>query len=285
MLKRLLLQELSQLAGHKVAEVSCSSRSTPLARGQRVLPLALRGGRDPDDRRRRRVGDGLDLPREGQRRRDPARAALPALGRAALLGVHLLPRLSRQLRRVQADGPGAVRRPGRGAHAPLRGGDPREDGRRRPRRLALLDQGYFDYATGLRMANEPAWERLFGFPRRAARARWLRSTAIWRSRIQRVTERVVLAMAAEAKKLTGSPNLCLAGGVALNCVATASCCAAGSPSGSGSSRGGRRRRALGAALCAHYISRGNPRLVPPGGGDRMRGSYLGPSRRRRRSAA
>ena len=94
-LKRLLLQELSLLAGHKVDEVEAAlPRAPPLARRERVLPLALRGGGDPDDRRRRRVGDRVDLPRPGQRHRDPARAALPALGRPALLGVHLLPRAS-----------------------------------------------------------------------------------------------------------------------------------------------------------------------------------------------
>jgi carbamoyltransferase len=93
--------------------------------------------------------------------------------------------------------------------------------------------------------------------------------------IQRVTERVVLAMATEAKRLTGSANLCLAGGVALNCVANGKLLRSGIAArlwiqpAAGDAGG-----ALGAALCAHHIGRGNPRTS--GGADRMHGSYLGP---------
>lgn len=139
-----------------------------------------------------------------------------------------------------------------------------------------LDQGYFDYATGLRMANEPAWEKLFGFPRREAEGEMAQEHCDLALAIQRVTERVVLAMAAEARKLTGSANLCLAGGVALNCVANGKLLRSGivdriwiQPA-AGDAGG-----ALGAALCAHHIGRGNPRAAG-GGADRMRGSYLGP---------
>jgi len=138
-----------------------------------------------------------------------------------------------------------------------------------------LDQGYFDYATGLRMANEPAWEKLFGFPRREAESEMGQEHCDLALAIQRVTERVVLGMAAEAKKLTGSANLCLAGGVALNCVANGKLLRSGIADrlwiqpAAGDAGG-----ALGAALCAHYIGRGNPRTA--GGADRMRGSYLGP---------
>ena len=138
-----------------------------------------------------------------------------------------------------------------------------------------LDQGYFDYATGLRMANEPAWEKLFGFPRREAESEMGQEHCDLALAIQRVTERVVLAMATEAKKLTGSANLCLAGGVALNCVANGKLLRSGIADrlwiqpAAGDAGG-----ALGAALCAHHIGRGNPRTT--GGTDRMRGSYLGP---------
>ncbi|MBI5781506.1 MAG: hypothetical protein HZA65_07570, partial [Rhodocyclales bacterium] len=139
-----------------------------------------------------------------------------------------------------------------------------------------LDQAYFDYATGLRMANEKGWERLFGFPRREAESEMGQEHCDLALAIQHVTEEVVLAMAAEAKRLTGSKNLCLAGGVALNCVANGKLLrsrahdelwiqpAAGDAGG-----------ALGAALCAHHIHRGEPRAAGPG--DRMRGSYLGPA--------
>jgi carbamoyltransferase len=138
-----------------------------------------------------------------------------------------------------------------------------------------LDQGYFDYATGLRMANEPAWARLFGFPRREAESEMSQEHCDLALAIQRVTERVVLGMATEAKKLTGSANLCLAGGVALNCVANGKLLRSGIADrlwiqpAAGDAGG-----ALGAALCAHHIGRGNARTV--GGADRMHGAYLGP---------
>jgi len=138
-----------------------------------------------------------------------------------------------------------------------------------------LDQGYFDYATGLRMANEPAWEQLFGLPRREAESDLGQEHCDLALAIQRVTERVVFAMATEAKKLTGSANLCLAGGVALNCVANGKLLRSGIVGGlwiqpAAGDAGG----ALGAALCAHHIGRGKPRAAA--GADRMRGAYLGP---------
>jgi carbamoyltransferase len=127
------------------------------------------------------------------------------------------------------------------------------------------------------MADEPAWERLFGFPRREAEGELGQEHCDLALAIQRVTERVVLAMAAEAKRLTGSANLCLAGGVALNCVANGRLLRSGIVDGlwiqpAAGDAGG----ALGAALCAYHIGRGNPRAPGPGGGDRMHGSYLGP---------
>jgi carbamoyltransferase len=138
-----------------------------------------------------------------------------------------------------------------------------------------LDQTYFDYATGLRMANDPAWEKLFGFPRRAAESEIGQEHCDLALAIQRVTERVVLAMAAEARRLTGSANLCLAGGVALNCVANGRLLRSGTVDrlwiqpAAGDAGG-----ALGAALCAHHIGFSRPRAV--NGADGMLGSYLGP---------
>ena len=70
-------------------------RAPRVARRQRVLPVAVRGGGDPHDRRRRRVGDGVDRRRPRQRHRDPRGAALARLARPALLRVHLLHRASR----------------------------------------------------------------------------------------------------------------------------------------------------------------------------------------------
>ncbi len=75
-------------------------------------PSPVRRGRDPHPRRRRGVVDDDGRHRRGQPRRARRGDALPALAGPALLGVHLLHRLPRQLRRVQADGPRALRRAG-----------------------------------------------------------------------------------------------------------------------------------------------------------------------------
>ena len=139
-----------------------------------------------------------------------------------------------------------------------------------------LDQEYFRYATGLRMVDDAKWERLFGFPPRRAESKIEQHHCDCACAIQRVAEDIVLGMAREAKRLTGETRLCLAGGVALNCVANGKLLreklfddlfiqpAAGDAGG-----------ALGAALAAHHIYFGNARM-PSGARDEMRGAYLGP---------
>ena len=139
-----------------------------------------------------------------------------------------------------------------------------------------LNQDYFGYATGLRMVDDGKWEKLFGFPRRLPEAMLEQHHCDCALAIQQVTEEIVLKMAAEAKRLTGARNLCLAGGVALNCVANGKLLrtkmfddlfiqpAAGDAGG-----------AVGAALAAHYIYFGNKR-TPSGDLDSMQGAYLGP---------
>ena len=82
-----------------------------------------------------------------------------------------------------------------------------------------LDQKYFNYATGLRMVHDDAWLKLFGFPVRESEALLEQCHCDLGLAIQEITEEIVLLMAQEAKKLTGSKNVVLAGGVALNCVA------------------------------------------------------------------
>src|SRR5690606_33211002 len=82
-----------------------------------------------------------------------------------------------------------------------------------------LNQKYFNYATGLRMVHDRKWEALFGFPRRDEETDLEQHHCNLAIAIQKVTEEIVLLMAQEAKNLTGSDNLCMAGGVALNCVA------------------------------------------------------------------
>jgi carbamoyltransferase len=139
-----------------------------------------------------------------------------------------------------------------------------------------LNQEYFNYAVGLRMVNDATWERLFGFPRRLPEAKLEQRHCDCALAIQQVTEEIVLKMAAEAKRLTNARYLCLAGGVALNCVANGKLLrtnlfddlfiqpAAGDAGG-----------AVGAALAAHYIYYGSER-TPSGELDEMQGAYLGP---------
>lgn len=139
-----------------------------------------------------------------------------------------------------------------------------------------LNQKYFKYATGLRMVNEPSWERLFGFPRRTDDMELKQEHCDLALAIQIVTEEIVIKFCAEAKKLTGSDNLCLAGGVALNCVANGKLLktdlfkniyiqpAAGDAGG-----------ALGAALAVSAIYFNEPRAQRTHQ-DEMTGSYLGP---------
>jgi len=141
-----------------------------------------------------------------------------------------------------------------------------------------LNQEYFNYATGLRMVHDKKWEKLFGFPRRNAETNMNQAQSDLGMAIQKVTEEIVILMAKEAKRLTGSKNLCMAGGVALNCVANGKLVQAGvfenifiQPA-AGDAGG-----ALGAAQVANYIYFKKERKVTNGEMmDSMKGSYLGP---------
>lgn len=139
-----------------------------------------------------------------------------------------------------------------------------------------LNQEYFNYATGLRMVRDGRWEKLFGFPRRKSETHLEQHHCNLGYAIQLVTEEIVYKMAAEAKRLTGSDHLCMAGGVALNCVANGKLIrrnyfkevfiqpAAGDAGG-----------APGAALAAYHIHFAKERTLT-GKQDAMQGSYLGP---------
>lgn len=83
----------------------------------------------------------------------------------------------------------------------------------------FLDQQYFSYSTGLRMLNEKKWEHLFGIPRRKPESEIVQSYCNLALAIQTVIEDIVIKLAIEAKRLTNARFLCMAGGVALNCVA------------------------------------------------------------------
>jgi carbamoyltransferase len=138
-----------------------------------------------------------------------------------------------------------------------------------------LNQEYFNYAVGLTMANNNKWEELFGFKKRESESEVEQHHCNLGLAIQQVTEDIVIKMALEAKRLTGSKNLCLAGGVALNCVANGKLInenifdeiyiqpAAGDAGG-----------AVGAALAAYHIYFKQDRI--PVSPDAMSGSYLGP---------
>ncbi|HVQ74475.1 MAG TPA: carbamoyltransferase [Candidatus Binatia bacterium] len=137
-----------------------------------------------------------------------------------------------------------------------------------------LDLGYFDYCTGLRMTNE-RFHDLFGGPPRAADELLTPRHMDLAASIQAVTEEAVLRLTRAAAAETGAENLCLAGGVALNCVANGKVLRDGRFKGlwvqpAAGDAGG----AVGAALCAYHLFKGQPRVVT--GADGMAGSLLGP---------
>jgi carbamoyltransferase len=140
----------------------------------------------------------------------------------------------------------------------------------------LLNMDYFEYATGLKMANEAKWERLFGLPRRPPESEISQAYMDMALAIQQVTEEIVLRLACTARQLTGCKYLVLAGGVALNCVANGKLLRAGTfediwiQPAAGDAGG-----ALGAAYAVWHIHDGNGRETN-GHGDATRGSYLGP---------
>jgi len=138
-----------------------------------------------------------------------------------------------------------------------------------------LNMTYFDYCVGLAMTNERL-HRLFGGPPREPESELTQREMDLARSIQDVTEEVVLRMARHIRKETGLPHLCLAGGVALNCVANGKLLREGlfddiwiQPA-AGDAGG-----AIGAALFAWHQYLGEKRVVNAGS-DSQQGSYLGP---------
>ena len=138
-----------------------------------------------------------------------------------------------------------------------------------------LDQKYFNYSTGLTMTNK-RFHNLFGQkPRDSKKEQLSQFHMDIAASIQKVTEDIMIKLAKSLKKEFNLSNLCLAGGVALNCVANGKILkekifdriwvqpAAGDAGGS-----------LGAALALWHIEQNNPRNINPN--DDMKGSYLGP---------
>ena len=139
-----------------------------------------------------------------------------------------------------------------------------------------LNLEYFDYCRNEVMTNDK-FAALFGGPPRQREAEITRREMDIAASAQKVLEEVVLLLARHAKEITGEKNICLAGGVALNCVANGRLLAEGLFDGlwiqpAAGDAGG----ALGAALYANYAHFKEPRLVGPNGRDRQKGSHLGP---------
>ena len=138
-----------------------------------------------------------------------------------------------------------------------------------------LDMKYFDFATGFTMTNDK-FHHIFGGPPRKSESKLSQKEMDIAASIQKVTEEIVVKLAKSIAEKTGEKNLCLAGGVALNCVANGVLLrekifddvwiqpASGDAGG-----------ALGAALAGWYLYHGKQRKTT-GDRDSMRGSYLGP---------
>lgn len=136
-----------------------------------------------------------------------------------------------------------------------------------------MDMSYFNYCQGLTMTSEK-FHNLFGGPARKSESNITRKEMDLAKSIQVVTEEVMMKMALHAKKITGSKNLCLAGGVALNCVGNGKIVASGEfdnvwiQPAAGDAGG-----ALGCALFTWYQLLNNERVV--GESDSQMGSMLG----------
>ncbi len=139
-----------------------------------------------------------------------------------------------------------------------------------------LNMDYFNYCTGLTMTNGK-FDDLFGGPPRKPESKLTQRDMDLARSIQEVTEEVMLRLARSLHRETGVENLCLAGGVALNCVGNGRILREGGFKGvwiqpSAGDAGG----ALGAALTVWHKLEGKPR-TRDGAHDAMEGSYLGPS--------
>jgi carbamoyltransferase len=137
-----------------------------------------------------------------------------------------------------------------------------------------LDMQYFDYCTGLTMTNRK-FDQLFGGPPRRPESVLTQREMDLAASIQLVLEEIVDKLARSIAKETGQRNLCLAGGVALNCVANGKLLKAGvferiwiqpAPGDAGG--------AVGAALATYHLMLNGPRNVAEPDG--MKGAYLGP---------
>ena len=140
-----------------------------------------------------------------------------------------------------------------------------------------LNMKYFDYCTGLKMTSKH-FDKLFNLPSRKPEEEITQVYRDLAASAQKVTEEIIIKLAKSLLQETGMKNLCLAGGVALNCVANGRLLkeiknlnlwiqpAAGDAGG-----------ALGSALASHYYFLNNKREVSSKQKDKMKGSLLGPN--------
>ncbi len=139
-----------------------------------------------------------------------------------------------------------------------------------------LNLDYFDYCTGLKMTNA-RFDEVFGGPPRTSEARLGQREMDLAASIQAITEEIVIKLTKGIRQSTGERNLCLAGGVALNCVANGKLLREGDfdriwiQPAAGDAGG-----AVGAALAAHHLHKGGQRQLD-GAPDGMSGAFLGPS--------
>ncbi len=149
--------------------------------------------------------------------------------------------------------------------------DLREDG------SIFLNMEYFDYATGLKMCNNQKWQHLFGVAKREYEGGFSSAYMDMALAIQEIIEEIVVRLVRTSLEVTGSKNLVMAGGVALNCVANGkllreTCNNLWIQPAAGDAGG-----ALGAAYAVYHIHQGRERAVSIAERDKMHGSYLGPS--------
>jgi len=140
-----------------------------------------------------------------------------------------------------------------------------------------MDMKYFNYCQGLTMTSK-AFHELFGGPPRKPESQITQREMDLAASVQKVTERIMVRMSRHIRQKTGQTNICLAGGVALNCVANGKILkelifdnlwiqpAAGDAGG-----------ALGAAQFVWYNTLENERILVDASQDQQTGAYLGPS--------
>ena len=208
--------------------------------------------------------------RPWQHARDGARDPLAALARPALFGLHLLHGLSASTRAsTRSWGSPPMASPATPTSLPSKLIDLKDDG------SFWLDQSYFNYATGLTMTSRK-FDALFGGPPRKPDEPLTQREMDLAASVQKVTEDVMLRMTRELAQTYRIRNLCLAGGVALNCVANGKILRDGQFRSHLGAAGGRRRRRRARCRARRQLPASRAPRQIAAGLDAMQGSFLGP---------